>query len=1328
MKKLLQIRHYLLFGLVIFVLSAGNPALGQTWWRVDTHSTDWFDPTNWSSGVPDANTDVIIPVNIPFMGHQYPIITPGQNCYAKSVNIVPLASLTMIGGRLTIFTNFVNTGTFLASPGSMVTLAGLGDQEIQVTSPTHFFDLTFAGTGLKHLNPMVWIDNDLNLTGPVKASINVPFVITTNRLLFDGIPQAAGIWSGDSFMGVATWINPTWFDGGGLLMVMVGCTEAQVIGNPVDQTVTYGGDATFTVNATGDGLTYQWEEGIPTLTLDPIIWTGLTNTGKYSGVNSETLTITRPGVGMTGLKYRCLVKASCGPIAASDGNATLTVNPLDITGTFTADNKVYDGNNSATILTRSLVGVLVPDVVELTGGVATFDNEDAGIGKIVTMTGGTLAGADAINYNLTGVATTTADITPLGITGTFTAENKEYDGNTDAVVLTRGLVGVISPDVVTLIGGTATFDTKNVGTGKIVTLTGATLSGADAGNYELLSVATTTADITPKELTVTGAVAQDKVYDGNTLCQVLGWTLVGVISPDIVILNHVNGIFAQSDVGQDIPVAVMPMIIMGPDAGNYTIAQPVLNPADITEKPITVTVTAGQHKIYGDPDPVFAYTVDPALIEGDLFTGALAREAGTNIGAYEITQGSLTAGTNYDITFVGNDFTIISKPITVTAVATTKVYDHNTVSDGIPTIAPALVAGDLPEFIQVYATHTAGTGKTLIPSGTVIDGNGGLNYQITFVNSTAGVITPLELLGRISVIDKVYDGTTLATIVIYGLDGVIPDDYVTYGGGVANFENPDVEQDKPVLATGLSLFGADAPNYTVNTTATDVASITRITAVTEVAANPANVQYSDMVTLTATIPGGAPSAGLVAAQTVTFSIGGQIMKDHYNNSLIPLVKSGVDLVATLTTQLTETLAGAMTPGGQTVQAVFNGANSNFALLPNPGTTTLAITRENATAAYDGDVFVVAPSGGRASVVLKALVQDITADPDGDDYAGDISKATVSFVNRRTNAVIGTAPVTLLSPSDPKAGMAEYTWTNVPQGDYVVGIVVGNYYERDHAMDNAIVQVYQTSGAYMTGGGKIVPNQSSGQYSCTQSKITNFAFDVAFDEAGAISHGHATVLLRKATGDVVKSYEIKSNLITKVQVNIDNPAALKGGITGEATLTDISNPLAPVEVATGLIMKLTYTDRGATGTTDGVGISLYEGTTLYYSSCWKSSATDELILADGNLVVVSSFNLDGGLNTGIGDDTIGSVTGLTVYPNPTSGLINFTFNVARGSMTTLDILSVNGELVTRVFEGYVDASTGKTITYDSNLPQGIYFYRLKTSEGVKNGKIIVGGVN
>src|SRR5690606_27000175 len=63
---------------------------------------------------------------------------------------------------------------------------------------------------------------------------------------------------------------------------------------------------------------------------------------------------------------------------------------------------------------------------------------------------------------------------------------------------------------VSLDGGTASFDTKNVGTGKTVTLSGFALSGDDADNYTLSGVATTTANINQKELTVT-AVNNSKV-------------------------------------------------------------------------------------------------------------------------------------------------------------------------------------------------------------------------------------------------------------------------------------------------------------------------------------------------------------------------------------------------------------------------------------------------------------------------------------------------------------------------------------------------------------------------------------------------------------------------------------------------------------------------------------------------------------------------------------------------------------------------------------------------------------------------------------------------
>jgi hypothetical protein len=144
-------------------------------------------------------------------------------------------------------------------------------------------------------------------------------------------------------------------------------------------------------------------------------------------------------------------------------------------------------------------------------------------------------------------------------------------------VLTRGLSGVIGLDAVSQFGGTATFANKNVGTSKTVTLTGATLAGADAGNYVLDSVATTTADITQKNLTVAGITAINKPWDGNTLASLnLGSAApVGVIAGDGVTLNTgaATGNFASSSVGTW-TVTIAGITHSGGDAANYSLTQP----------------------------------------------------------------------------------------------------------------------------------------------------------------------------------------------------------------------------------------------------------------------------------------------------------------------------------------------------------------------------------------------------------------------------------------------------------------------------------------------------------------------------------------------------------------------------------------------------------------------------------------------------------------------------------------------------------------------------------------------------------------------------------
>ena len=122
------------------------------------------------------------------------------------------------------------------------------------------------------------------------------------------------------------------------------------------------------------------------------------------------------------------------------------------------------------------------------------------------------------NFTLTGGAT----LTPFMWTY-LQANDKVYDGNNAAILSLRN-----NPAGVVAQGGTATFNTANVGTGKTVTYSSYSLGGANSGLFALFApfdnvtaaagnpgFSTTLANITPAPLTITANDASKT--EGNTL-------------------------------------------------------------------------------------------------------------------------------------------------------------------------------------------------------------------------------------------------------------------------------------------------------------------------------------------------------------------------------------------------------------------------------------------------------------------------------------------------------------------------------------------------------------------------------------------------------------------------------------------------------------------------------------------------------------------------------------------------------------------------------------------------------------------------------------------
>ncbi len=388
------------------------------------------------------------------------------------------------------------------------------------------------------------------------------------------------------------------------------------------------------------------------------------NVGAGKTVTSNTLSITSATNGVKPVFGYQLASTT-----ASGNVGTITPANLSVTGQ-TANNKVYDATTNATLSGGVLSGVLGADVVNLVTGTGSFADKNVGNAKTVTVAGSGLSGPDAGNYTVTDPMGLTANITfaSLTITGQ-TANNKVYDATTNATLSGGVLSGVLGADVVNLVTGTGSFADKNVGNAKTVTVAGSGLSGLDTGNYTVTDPMGLTANITPADITaVNGITVNNKTYDATTVATINTGvaTFTGVLGVDSLNVATATGNFSDKNAGTGKTVNITGISLGGTDAGNYNLTSTTTSTmADIATRAITITANPSQNKVVGNVDPLpFIFTVGGlGLVGGDTLSGALSRVAGEAVGNYAINQGSLDAGSNYALSYFGNDFSILAVPI-----------------------------------------------------------------------------------------------------------------------------------------------------------------------------------------------------------------------------------------------------------------------------------------------------------------------------------------------------------------------------------------------------------------------------------------------------------------------------------------------------------------------------------------------------------------------------------------------------------------------------------------------------------------------------------------
>ncbi|MFN4247234.1 MAG: beta strand repeat-containing protein, partial [Flavipsychrobacter sp.] len=162
-------------------------------------------------------------------------------------------------------------------------------------------------------------------------------------------------------------------------------SPAIVTAQPLPQTVCDGGNATFTTTAIGTNLTYQWYANYGSG------FVVLTNSTQYSGVTTNTLTVTGANPGINGSVYECRITTgtSCLPTVVATGTASLTVYSLPIIYNAPVASTICDGGNTAFGVTATGTGLTYQWQVNTGSGFANITN------------GGVYSNATTATLNLT---------------------------------------------------------------------------------------------------------------------------------------------------------------------------------------------------------------------------------------------------------------------------------------------------------------------------------------------------------------------------------------------------------------------------------------------------------------------------------------------------------------------------------------------------------------------------------------------------------------------------------------------------------------------------------------------------------------------------------------------------------------------------------------------------------------------------------------------------------------------------------------------------------------------------------------------------------------
>ncbi len=277
--------------------------------------------------------------------------------------------------------------------------------------------------------------------------------------------------------------------------------------------------------------------------------------------------------------------------------------------------------------------------------------------------------------------------------------------------------------------------------------------------------------------------------------------------------------------------------------------------------------------------------------------------------------------------------------------------------------------------------------------------------------------------------------------------------------------------------------------------------------------------------------------------------------------------------------------------------------------------------------YEGDEITFLPAKKHTEkVLLRATIQET------DGSIGDVRKATITFMEGST-VLCGPLPVALQNGNTGN-GVASCTVV-MGEGFHDIDIVVGGYYT---GTEDQVVEVAEPDDTHITAVGETVMSASAGIYKATNGTKMGFGLNVKYRDGKRDKwwdwrkkeslSGHVDITFKSGG----KTYLIKSDDFDSLGVDFEKstggscngPTSSKcyglADIRMTAKLVDVTKWWKTSTVASKLSLRVTLTDRGSHGTKDSIGVTLWNGSKLLFSSKWNGSETVEQTLKSGKVYV------------------------------------------------------------------------------------------------------------